>query len=416
MSTLLHVILDRAPALTTLAQECKGCPGTLCKGCHGTEHEGGCPYVNLLRVDQIHHVFGVAQSRRGTGGKDFIQATQVVLRQFQIHCGGVFLKILAALRAGDGDNVVTLRQHPRERQLGWLASFFARDLFDFFHEIEILLKVFALEAWRGTAIVIGCQVFEFLELAGKKASSKRAVGDEADAEFAAGCEDFLFRIARPKRILCLQRSYGMHLRGAAQSVDPGFRQADMSNLALLDQFCQGANRLFNRRIGIDAMLVIEVDVLDAQPLQTSFAGLLHVVGLAADTADVGIARIADNSELCGQHDLVALALDRSSDELFVLVGPVDVGGIEEGDAEFEGAMNGRDRFGVIASGVELRHAHAAEAEGGNFETGTSKSADFHTSTPFAEVTIWVYRCDGREEGYEKRKRSTNYVASACFGI
>src|SRR6266478_6488336 len=45
MSTLLHVILDRAPALATLAQECKGCPGTLCKGCHGTEHEGGCPYA-----------------------------------------------------------------------------------------------------------------------------------------------------------------------------------------------------------------------------------------------------------------------------------------------------------------------------------------------------------------------------------
>src|SRR6266446_5244232 len=37
MSTLLHAILDRAPALATLAQECKGCPGTLCKGCHGTE-------------------------------------------------------------------------------------------------------------------------------------------------------------------------------------------------------------------------------------------------------------------------------------------------------------------------------------------------------------------------------------------
>src|SRR5882762_726770 len=43
MSTLLHVILDRAPALATLAQECKGCPGTLCKGCHGTEHAPGCP-------------------------------------------------------------------------------------------------------------------------------------------------------------------------------------------------------------------------------------------------------------------------------------------------------------------------------------------------------------------------------------
>jgi hypothetical protein len=32
------------------------------------------------------------------------------------------------------------------------------------------------------------------------------------------------------------------------------------------------------------------------------------------------------------------------------------------------------------------------------------------------VMIWLYRCEGHEEGYEKRKGSTNYVASACFGI
>src|ERR1700686_1207865 len=127
----------------------------------------------------------------------------------------------------------------------------------------------------------------------------------------------------------------------------------MSDLALLDQLRQGANRFFNRRIRIDAMLVIEVNVLDAKPLQTSFAGLLHVVGLAADAAVTWVAGIADNPELCGQHDLVALALDRASDELFVLVRPVDVGGVEKIDAEFEGAMNGRDRFGVIAAGVKL---------------------------------------------------------------
>src|ERR1700675_5173537 len=186
----------------------------------------------------------------------------------------------------------------------------------------------------------------------------------------------------------------------------------MSDLALLDQFRQGANRLFDRRIRIDAVLVVEVDVLDAQPLQTSFAGLFHVVGLAAYAADVGIAGIADNSELCGQHEFVALALDRASDEFFILVWSVDVGGIEEVDAEFERAMNGRDRFGVIASGVKLRHAHAAEAEGGNFEAGTSKSAGFHTSMPFTKVMFWVYRCDGRGEGYQKRKGSTNLDASA----
>src|ERR1700693_3098196 len=119
------------------------------------------------------------------------------------------------------------------------------------------------------------------------------------------------------------------------------------------------------------MLVIEVDVLDAQPLQTSFAGLLHIVGLAADAAVTGVAGIADNPELCGQHEFVALALDRASDEFFVLVRPVNVGGVEKINAEFERAMNGRDRFGVIASRVKLRHAHTAEAEGGNFETEAS---------------------------------------------
>src|ERR1700675_1237252 len=163
----------------------------------------------------------------------------------------------------------------------------------------------------------------------------------------------------------------------------------MADLALLNQFSESANRLFNRRIRIDAVLVVEVKVVDAETLQTCFAGLLHVVRLAVDAAGIGIAGIADNSELCGQHDLVPLALDRASDELFVLVRPVNISGVEKGDAEFERAMNGRDRFGVVASGVKLRHAHAAEAEGGNFEAGTSKSAGFHPSMPFAKVMIWL---------------------------
>ena len=37
-SVVFHGILY-TPALATLAQVCKGRPGTLCKGCHGTEHE-----------------------------------------------------------------------------------------------------------------------------------------------------------------------------------------------------------------------------------------------------------------------------------------------------------------------------------------------------------------------------------------
>ena len=56
-----------------------------------------------------------------------------------------------------------------------------------------------------------------LKLAGEEAAAERAVGDEADAEFAAGGEDFVFRIARPERVFGLQRGDGMNFarRGGA---------------------------------------------------------------------------------------------------------------------------------------------------------------------------------------------------------
>jgi hypothetical protein len=40
-------------------------------------------------------------------------------------------------------------------------------------------------------------------------------------------------------------------------------------------------------------------------------------------------------------------------------------------------MNRGDGFGVVESGVELGHAHAAEAFGGNFETCVAEVASFH---------------------------------------
>jgi hypothetical protein len=91
--------------------------------------------------------------------------------------------------------------------------------------------------------------------------------------------------------------------------------------------------------------------------QAGFAGLADVVGLAADAANVGILGIAHDAEFRGEHDFVAAAFDGAADQLFVLMRAVDVSGVEEEDAEVERAVNGGDGFGVVESGVELRHAH-----------------------------------------------------------
>src|ERR1700733_1769437 len=169
----------------------------------------------------------------------------------------------------------------------------------------------------------------------------------------------------------------------------------MTNFPRFDQFGQRAHRLLNRSIRIDAMLIIEINVIDAQPPQTSVARFLHIIRLAIDTANIGVRRIADNPKLRGQHNLIAFALDRASDELFILVRSIDIGGVEKVDAQFERPMNSRNRLGVIASRVKLRHTHAAQTDGGNFEAGTSKIARFHSGFPFIRKGTEYWKKNGR---------------------
>src|SRR5437764_1397429 len=77
---------------------------------------------------------------------------------------------------------------------------------------------------------------------------------------------------------------------------------------------------------------------------------------------VGAAHVA---ELRRQHDAVAPVADRAADQLLVRERTVHVGRVEQVHAEVEGAVDGGDRLRVVMSPVELRHAHAAEADGGN---------------------------------------------------
>jgi hypothetical protein len=42
---------------------------------------------------------------------------------------------------------------------------------------------------------------------------------------------------------------------------------------------------------------------------------------------------------------------------------VDVGGVEEIDAELDGAVDGGDRLAVVAGSIEVGHPHAAKPHG-----------------------------------------------------
>jgi hypothetical protein len=62
-------------------------------------------------------------------------------------------------------------------------------------------------------------------------------------------------------------------------------------------------------IGINSVLIIEVDHIDLQPVQGRLTSRAHIVGLSIDSDESPIGR-PDIAKLGRNHDLVATILDR----------------------------------------------------------------------------------------------------------
>ena len=146
-------------------------------------------------------------------------------------------------------------------------------------------------------------------------------------------------------------------------------------LPSLHQLGERADGVLDRRVRVDAVLVVQVDVVGAEPPQRALDRGADV-GRAAVEAPRAAAGVGDEAELGRQHDLVAAALHGPADELLVGVGAVDLGGVDEGDAEVERPVDGADRLGVVGAGagVGVGHAHGAQADAGDLELAEPRCA------------------------------------------
>jgi hypothetical protein len=141
-------------------------------------------------------------------------------------------------------------------------------------------------------------------------------------------------------------------RGSSDGGRRSFAEPEVLHLAGPHQLGHRADRLLDRHGVVDAVLVVEVDVVDAEPRERRVARRAHVFRCAAN-AEEGAGSRADVAELRGQHHLVAATLDGASDELLVGERAVHVGGVEEVHAEVERAVDGADRLVVVAAAVEF---------------------------------------------------------------
>ena len=167
--------------------------------------------------------------------------------------------------------------------------------------------------------------------------------------------------------------------GATDRLGPGLRQPDVLDLACVHELGERAHRLFDRRVGVDPVLVVEVDVVHVQPAERGVDRLPHVIGRAVDRSPAVVEPPV--AELRCEDHLVAPAGDRPADQLLVRALSVDVRRVEKRDPELEGPVNGRDRFRFVGRPVPGRHPHATEALLRDLETFAAEGSALHLILP-----------------------------------
>ena len=137
----------------------------------------------------------------------------------------------------------------------------------------------------------------------------------------------------------------------------------MADLALAPELGQGADRLLVGDVRVGAMKLVEVDALDAQRAQAALERRAQVLRAAVRRPAPGAG--AQQPALGGDHEAVGVRVQRLGDELLAHPRPVAVGGVDEVDAQLDGAAQhapGLAAIGRVADDARAGDAHRAEAE------------------------------------------------------
>ena len=163
---------------------------------------------------------------------------------------------------------------------------------------------------------------------------------------------------------------------AANGVGADLRQSDMLDRS--PAFTMSAMAPTVSSIGTDRIeprRPIDVDCLDAEPLQRVGEKILHRGGAAVHSRRTPIAGSRSAAELDADLQIVAIAPgERLADQHLIVAHAVEIAGVEQGDAGVERGVDGGDALAAVGRAVEIRHAHAAEADGRDGWTGGAEFA------------------------------------------
>jgi hypothetical protein len=219
----------------------------------------------------------------------------------------------------------------------------------------------------------------FADLAGEEAFSQRTKRNEADAEFLERGNHFRFRLSPPKGIFALQRRDRVNGMCTTDGRNACFGKSEVLHFALLNQILHRPGYVFDRNVWIDTVLIEQVDNVGPEAFERGIGDLLDVFWATIEsTPTLSTIGVRLEAEFRGDHHLIPKRGQCFAHKFFVAEGTINFSGIEEVDAAFDSGANQRNHFCFFGRrAVAEAHAHAAEAESGDFEIAFAKFAFLH---------------------------------------
>src|SRR6185503_4683633 len=272
-----------------------------------------------------------------------VNGANVFWSERQVAGLGAVLCMLDGSRTRDGKHCRSLGNGPRESDLMGGAGEPASDLLQ--HRVS--------GQFPGESRATGWTVAE------EPDAARRTVVDDA----------FANRLPEKGVEAVLHGGDGRDLFTALDLVDGDVGQADRADLSGLLEIGHGTEALFERHVGIHRVELVECDLLDAERLERTVAGLAQ---LLRTRVSLPAPRRSYQSAFGRDQDTLPVAApftQRPGDEPFVvshviLIETVNVGGIDQRLAGGEGGVNDLDADIFRRAAVE-REVHAAVADDGN---------------------------------------------------
>jgi hypothetical protein len=217
-----------------------------------------------------------------------------------------------------------------------------------------------------------------VDLSRQEPLPERAERNEADPELLERRQNLRFRLSEPDRVFALEGRDALDGMSTTNRLSSRFGESEVLDLALLDQVFHRPSHVFDSHVGVDAMLIEQVDRFDLESLERGLSDLLDVLGATIQASLLQRRGIESESELRGDRDLPMERTEGFAHELFVRKRTVDFGRIEEGHASFDRHANQRDHLLLVCRRtVPKAHSHTAQADRRDFQIAFPQFALLH---------------------------------------